>query len=215
MKAGRAGGPPRKARPPKGTRAGLPAGWGRSSVGRALEWHSRGQGFDSPRLHQIPPARLPLGCRVAPFRPECAPRPGAAPSGPHQDRGPPATPCRIRTVTEINFICNYRRSRTTGPCLSTMNRLRIARARSGFRADLGGRDAHFDGVPYHGVSPPQGAGSRRPYALCLPLDLARPRRLRGLDPVRSVPQAHAGAGSQRDLYLGHPQFEGFEAVLDR
>ena len=25
--------------------------WGRSSVGRALESHSRGQGFDSPRLH--------------------------------------------------------------------------------------------------------------------------------------------------------------------
>jgi hypothetical protein len=27
--------------------------WGRSSVGRALEWHSRGQGFDSPRLHLV------------------------------------------------------------------------------------------------------------------------------------------------------------------
>ena len=27
--------------------------------------------------------------------------------------------------------------------------------------------------------------------------------------------AGAGAGGQRDLYLGHPQFEGFEAVLDR
>ena len=27
---------------------------GRSSVGRALEWHSRGQGFDSPRLHGWP-----------------------------------------------------------------------------------------------------------------------------------------------------------------
>ena len=26
---------------------------GRSSVGRALEWHSRGQGFDSPRLQNI------------------------------------------------------------------------------------------------------------------------------------------------------------------
>ena len=26
--------------------------WGCSSVGRALEWHSRGQGFDSPHLHQ-------------------------------------------------------------------------------------------------------------------------------------------------------------------
>src|SRR5439155_19999805 len=28
-----------------------PALWGRSSVGRALEWHSRGRGFDSLRLH--------------------------------------------------------------------------------------------------------------------------------------------------------------------
>src|SRR5262249_4392473 len=27
------------------------ATWGYSSAGRALEWHSRGQGFDSPYLH--------------------------------------------------------------------------------------------------------------------------------------------------------------------
>ena len=27
--------------------------WGRSSVGRAREWHSRGQGFESLRLHQF------------------------------------------------------------------------------------------------------------------------------------------------------------------
>src|SRR5690606_30529090 len=27
---------------------------GHSSVGRALEWHSRGRGFDSPWLHQSP-----------------------------------------------------------------------------------------------------------------------------------------------------------------
>ena len=27
--------------------------WGCSSVGRALEWHSRGQGFDSPQLHHF------------------------------------------------------------------------------------------------------------------------------------------------------------------
>ena len=26
---------------------------GRSSVGRAFEWHSKGQGFDPPRLHYI------------------------------------------------------------------------------------------------------------------------------------------------------------------
>ncbi len=29
-------------------------GRGLSSVGRALAWHARGQGFDSPRLHQNP-----------------------------------------------------------------------------------------------------------------------------------------------------------------
>ena len=27
------------------------SGWGRSSVGRAPEWHSGGQGFEHPRLH--------------------------------------------------------------------------------------------------------------------------------------------------------------------
>jgi heme-degrading monooxygenase HmoA len=26
-------------------------------------------------------------------------------------------------------------------------------------------------------------------------------------------KAHAGAGHAKDIYLGHPQFEGFEAVL--
>ena len=31
--------------------------WGRSSVGRVLEWHSRGRGFDSRRLHHFS-----LGC---------------------------------------------------------------------------------------------------------------------------------------------------------
>ena len=29
--------------------------WGRSSAGRALAWHARGQGFDPPRLHQLKP----------------------------------------------------------------------------------------------------------------------------------------------------------------
>ena len=30
---------------------GVPVFWGVSSVGRALEWHSRGQGFEPPILH--------------------------------------------------------------------------------------------------------------------------------------------------------------------
>lgn len=49
--------------------------WGHSSVGRALEWHSRGQGFDSPWLHQfflhrvesLSPGQLcPGGCESIP-----------------------------------------------------------------------------------------------------------------------------------------------------
>ena len=32
----------------------MPCPWGYSSVGRALEWHSRGQGFDPPYLHHLP-----------------------------------------------------------------------------------------------------------------------------------------------------------------
>ena len=37
--------------------------WGRSSPGRAPEWHSGGKGFDSPRLHQssLLPMQLPCG----------------------------------------------------------------------------------------------------------------------------------------------------------
>ena len=30
---------------------------------------------------------------------------------------------------------------------------------------------------------------------------------------KAFPKAHAGAGSSHDIYLGPPQFEGFEAVL--
>ena len=34
-----------------------PSAWGRSSAGRAPEWHSGGQGFDPPRLHRKPAPR--------------------------------------------------------------------------------------------------------------------------------------------------------------
>ncbi len=35
--------------------------WGHSSVGRALQWHCRGRGFDSPWLHQPSPLRASAG----------------------------------------------------------------------------------------------------------------------------------------------------------
>lgn len=57
--------------------------WGLSSVGRALAWHARGQGFDSPRLHQIfihekhqivqpQSAGLSPPCGHRPHEPPCA-----------------------------------------------------------------------------------------------------------------------------------------------
>ena len=39
---------------PKDARAEVAANWGHSSVGRALEWHSRGRRFDPAWLHQLP-----------------------------------------------------------------------------------------------------------------------------------------------------------------
>ena len=42
----------------------FPVAWGRSSAGRALDWQSRGQGFDPPRLHHVhsQPLRSLRGC---------------------------------------------------------------------------------------------------------------------------------------------------------
>ena len=41
--------------------------WGRSSPGRALEWHSRGKGFDPPRLHQQKKPAIGNDGRLFPF----------------------------------------------------------------------------------------------------------------------------------------------------
>ena len=95
--------------------------WGRSSVGRALEWHSRGQGFDSPRLHwprdfQVPASGSGGGIgRRAGFRILWGqPREGSSPS-PSISRSPsdgcmhpkpgvitrPEVFCRVAHVLEL------------------------------------------------------------------------------------------------------------------
>ena len=45
------------------------ARWGLSSAGRALHWQCRGQGFDSPRLHQYSENRRFAGsyCNITDF----------------------------------------------------------------------------------------------------------------------------------------------------
>ena len=40
--------------------------WGRSSAGRALEWHSRGREFDPHRLHQIRAGFIDSFCHPEP-----------------------------------------------------------------------------------------------------------------------------------------------------
>ncbi len=58
------GAPPRDALQHRGTLAiwsARPGAWGRSSAGRALQSHCRGQGFDSPRLHHYQVRRPPRG----------------------------------------------------------------------------------------------------------------------------------------------------------
>ena len=42
---------PRQGRASQGRAFAKSGRWGRSSAGRALQWHCRGQGFDPPRLH--------------------------------------------------------------------------------------------------------------------------------------------------------------------
>ena len=42
--------------------------------------------------------------------------------------------------------------------------------------------------------------------------LAEPRRFRSVDALGSVPPRPRSAGQNRPLYLGHPEFEGFEVI---
>ena len=113
-----------------------PAGWGHSSVGRALAWHARGQRFDPAWLHHPTPRRPLQSLRFGAERRACPLRPVGAveadaseplkgssrlPSGPgarHEADVARSTPCRRR--------CFGRRHRCPGK-LAT----RAARAPAG------------------------------------------------------------------------------------
>ena len=34
-----------------------------------------------------------------------------------------------------------------------------------------------------------------------------------IDKIRSIQKAHKGAHANNDLYIGHPEFEGFNAII--
>ena len=98
-----------------------------------------------------------------------------------------------------------------------MNRFRIARGReTDFEQVWAERDTHLDEVPgfmdFRLLRGPE-ADDHTLYASHTTwLDR---KSFEAWTRSEAFQKAHAGAGSQRDLYLGHPQFEGFESVLDR
>ena len=98
-----------------------------------------------------------------------------------------------------------------------MNRFRVARGReTDFERVWAERDTHLDEVPgfvdFRLLRGPE-ADDHTLYASHTTwLDRESFEAWTRSEAFR---KAHAGAGSQRGLYLGHPQFEGFESVLDR
>ncbi len=98
-----------------------------------------------------------------------------------------------------------------------MNRFRVARGReTDFERVWAERDTHLDEVPgfvdFRLLRGPE-ADDHTLYASHTTwLDRESFEAWTRSEAFR---KAHAGAGGQRGLYLGHPQFEGFESVLDR
>ena len=108
----------------------FPVAWGRSSAGRALDWQSRGQGFDPPRLHHC--ILRPRFCGVFFFvSDDCTLKPGRIRSGQtrwmralgeqddmaiaacreryHACTGPPCKDMRLRPLTVLwkTYMPNY------------------------------------------------------------------------------------------------------------
>ena len=76
--------------------------WGCSSVGRALEWHSRGQGFDSPQLHQLKTSGLSWGFLLVKYEQESNSGKGVRLPGLGETRVSPVCPERAKAR-----LCNF------------------------------------------------------------------------------------------------------------
>lgn len=96
-----------------------------------------------------------------------------------------------------------------------MNRFKIAPGReSEFIEVWKNRESHLDGVPgfkeFHLLQGPACADHTL-FASHSVWESAQ--AFEAWTHSEAFRKAHAGAGSSKGLYLGHPQFEGFEAVL--
>ncbi len=98
-----------------------------------------------------------------------------------------------------------------------MNRFRIARGREAdFERVWADRDTHLDGAPgfleFRLLRGPEADDHTLYASHSIWTDRGAFEAWTRSDAFR---KAHAGAGERRGLYLGHPEFEGFETVLDR
>ncbi len=98
-----------------------------------------------------------------------------------------------------------------------MNRFQIARGREAdFERVWAERDTHLDGVPgfleFRLLRGPEADDHTLYASHSIWTDREAFEAWTRSEAFR---KAHAGAGERRDLYLGHPHFEGFETVLDR
>lgn len=96
-----------------------------------------------------------------------------------------------------------------------MNRFRIARGREDeFVSIWKNRESYLDGVPgfrtFHLLRGPQ----HEEFTLFASHSIwDSAADFENWTRSEAFRKAHAGAGTAKGLYLGHPEFEGFEAVL--
>lgn len=97
-----------------------------------------------------------------------------------------------------------------------MNRFRIATGQeAAFEQVWRSRDSHLKEVPgfraFHLLKGPE----REDHTLYASHTIWRSREdFEAWTRSEAFRRAHAGAGDNRHLYLGHPEFEGFEAVQE-
>ena len=96
-----------------------------------------------------------------------------------------------------------------------MNRFKIAPGREGEFIEIWkNRESHLDGVPgfkeFHLL---QGPGNEEHTLFASHSVWESQEAFEAWTHSEAFRKAHASAGSSRGVYLGHPQFDGFAAVL--
>ncbi len=147
--------------------------WGHSSVGRALEWHSRGQGFDSPWLHQFSLQKLRISAVFAFLR---LISPTDFPTIRDRSAVIPATSATSSAMTLSGSSTGIRHARRVGRSRAAVN----ASAENSTK-DAGGRlrrilPGRTDPAPVSGATGGRSAKSNTPQRECL--RFRRPREVR-------------------------------------